>query len=316
MISVAIPCYKSSKILRNVVEEIESFFESHSDQFDYQIILVNDGSPDEGKTSRVIRELCSENSRILGIELSRNYGQSHAKLAALPFVNGDILVYMDDDGQHNPYDILKLIEAIEDGNDVAIACFNKKKHSLFKQIASDLNSHILQLAIHKPRTLVTSSFVAYSRFMIDRLAEYNSPFVSVLGYTLLHTSRITNVPLEHRRRIDGKSGYTLRKMFNLFIDGVVGFSTFPLHLLYVVSAFLLLISLIGIVATVVLICCNLDAATLLLLSGIAFVGGILSMGQAILGEYIGRISMIQNKMPLYDIRYTWNCSNQTGETPL
>ena len=307
LITVAIPCYKSSHTLPVVVEKICEAF-NQKPVYDYQIVLVNDGSPDQGLTRQTIRELCSENSRIVGVDLSRNFGQAAAKLAALPYVKGDILVYMDDDGQHEPHDLFKLVSAIEDGADVAIAKFYGKKHTLFKRAASWLNAELLHVAIRKPKDLVTSSLVAYNRFMIDRLKEYRSPFVSVLGYTLQFTSRIVNVPVEHHARMDGHSGYTLRKMFRLFTDGLFSFSTLPLHLLYGVSASMTVLGMVMLILFVVMTCLHREVSTVLLVGIILFTGGILSFGQALIGEYLGRIFLTQNQLPQYSVRQTWNAA--------
>ena len=99
LISVAIPCYNSSKTLPVVVEEIKKVFAQNS-KYDYEIVLVNDNSPDN--TFEVIQGLCKENPNIIGVDLSKNYGQSSAQMAAVNHMNGDIAVFMDDDGQHPP----------------------------------------------------------------------------------------------------------------------------------------------------------------------------------------------------------------------
>ena len=301
LITVAIPCYQSSRTLAVVVDGIRKSFEQHLG-YDYQIILVNDDSPDQGQTRETVRQLCRVDPQILGVDLSRNYGQASAKLAALPYVRGDILVYMDDDGQHDPADLFKLVEAVENGADVAVAKFHAKKHSLFKRMASWLNSELLHFAIRKPRDLVTSSFVAYSRFMIERLKEYRSPFLSVLGYTLQFTSRIVNVPLGHHSRLQGSSGYSLRKMFRLFSDGLFCFSMLPLRLLFFTAAGLLVTGLVLLILSIVLAANGRDAGIELILGVVLFLGGILSFGQALIGEYLGRSFLTQNQMPQYSVR--------------
>ena len=115
LISIAIPCYRSGKNLEMVVDEIRSVF-AQQEEYDYQIILVCDGSPDH--TDEVIRKLCAEDKSIIGVLLSRNFTQSNAKMAALKYVEGDVLVYMDDDGQHPAEDIFRLVEKIREGYDV------------------------------------------------------------------------------------------------------------------------------------------------------------------------------------------------------
>ena len=93
LITIAIPCYKSSKSLPFVVEQIQTEF-SRQTEHQYQIVLVND-SPDHHETRHTIEDLCAADKRIVGVELSRNFGQAAAKMAAIPFVEGDVLVYME-----------------------------------------------------------------------------------------------------------------------------------------------------------------------------------------------------------------------------
>ena len=108
LISVCIPCYRSAKTLPAVVAGIKREFEKREE--DYQIVLVNDGSPDD--TFGVILDLCRKDSKITGMNLSKNYGQPSAKLAALREAKGDVIVFMDDDGQHPPEGIFLLVDKL------------------------------------------------------------------------------------------------------------------------------------------------------------------------------------------------------------
>ena len=120
LVTVAIPCYKSAKTLPHVVADIQNQFSLHK-EYEYQLVLVNDGSPDQDATFQTIETLCREDPRIVGVELSKNFGQAAAKMAALRYVQGDVLVYMDDDGQHDARGIFPLVQAVEAGADMAIA---------------------------------------------------------------------------------------------------------------------------------------------------------------------------------------------------
>lgn len=212
LVTVAIPCYKSAKTLPHVVADIQNQFSLHK-EYEYQLVLVNDGSPDQDATFQTIETLCREDPRIVGVELSKNFGQAAAKMAALRYVQGDVLVYMDDDGQHDARGIFPLVQAVEAGADMAIAEFHGKKHTLFKRFTSWLNTEMLCLTLQKPKNIHTSSFAAYSKFLIERLKEYDTPFVSMFGYVLQHTRKIVNVQLEHHERLEGQSGLYAEKAF-------------------------------------------------------------------------------------------------------
>lgn len=301
LVSIAIPCYKSAKTLPTVINEIEVAF-SNQEGFDYQVIMVNDGSPDEGETFRVIRELCSSNDKLFGIDLSKNYGQSAARMAALPLVKGDVLVYMDDDGQHNPNDIFKLLEAINEGNDAVYAFFQHKAHGFSKRAGSWLNGLIINKALGKPPHLHTSSFCAFSRFIIDRLKEYKAPRISFLGFILQHTSRVVNVPIEHHDRISGSSGYTLKKSLALFKDGIFYTPDFIVGIIGKLSLLSFVCASIFFCLGVVFLFVGIDAWTCVVLFCMFFCSALLLLGLRCLGEFIGKTWASIISTPLYSIR--------------
>ena len=227
VISVCIPCYRSAKTLPRVVEAIKEEFKKHPG-YAYQIILVNDGSPDN--TFEVITQLCREDENIIGMNLSRNHGQASAKIAALRYATGDALVYMDDDGQHPADGIFKLVAKVEEGYDVVYAHFPKKKTTFFKKLTSDLHNKIAEWTGNKPKGIHRSSFVAWSRFALECVKNYHSPFPSAGAYLLCVTDKFANVGIEHKKRLEGSSGYTLRKLVSLWLNSFTNFSILPLGL--------------------------------------------------------------------------------------
>ena len=305
LVTVAIPCYKSAKTLPHVVADIQKQFSLHKG-YEYQLVLVNDGSPDQNATFRAIETLCKEDPRIVGVELSKNYGQAAAKMAALPYVQGEILVYMDDDGQHDAQGIFPLVHAVEDGADMAIAEFHGKKHTLFKRFTSWLNTEMLCLTLQKPKDIHTSSFAAYSSFLIARLKEYHTPFVSMFGYVLQHTRKIVNVPMEHHERLEGQSGYTLKKLFKLWSDGIFSFSTVPMQLIKLFGGASCVLAMIMWICAIVMAVLGKPAAVWAVLGFISFLGGLVFFALAILGAYIGRMFLIQCEQPQYAVRQVMN----------
>lgn len=301
LITIAIPCYKSSRTVSSVVDDLRSEFTRHPG-YDYQIVLVNDGSPDQGETWRTISALANNDKKITAVDLSKNFGQASAKMAALEHVDGDILVYMDDDGQHDPAGVFQLVEAVENGADVAIAAFQGKQHSGFKRFTSWLNSEMLRITVQKPKELHTSSFAAYNRFIIDRLKTYNSPFVSMFAFILQHTRRIVNVPMEHRARMEGQSGYTLKKLFKLWGDGMFCFSTVPLKLIMLGAVCCGGLGGCFLVASLILALLSMGWQTCLILGMMFLLGSVILLSQSLLGEYIGRMYMTQNQLPQYTVR--------------
>lgn len=301
LISIAIPCYRSSKTIENVVQEIRQEF-SKQLKHSYQIILVNDGSPDN--TFEVIRELCARDEKIIGVDLSRNYTQANAKMAALPFVEGDVLIYMDDDGQHPASGIFQLTEKIEEGYDLVYAKFSHKKASFFKKFTSEWNSRIREILGVKPKGIKTSPFMALNRMLIDKALEYKSPSPSLGAYLLRITTRIANVEVEHRSRLVGKSGYTLKKLVNLALRSYTNFTITPLRMasyIGIVTAFIGLFYGIYLLVRK-LVHPSVVAGYTSMMSVTLFIGGMIMFMLGILGEYVGRMYMLLSDEPQYTVR--------------
>lgn len=310
-VSIAIPCYKSAQTIPTVVNDLRTAI-TQREEFDYQIILVND-YPDDN-TFDVIAALCQEDPKIVGVNLSRNFGQTTAKMAALPYVTGDVLVYMDDDGQHPADQIFRLVDKVLDGYDLVYARFPHKKHSLFKRFTSWLNSKVLEFNGSKPKGVSISSYLALNRVAVDALKKYRSPFPSIGGYLSHVVRRVTNVDMDHRDRLAGQSNYTLRKMLALWLTGFTNFSTVPLRLAAFVGVGC---SAIGFITGLWVIIRKLinPAIAAGYTSSIAlqlFIGGMIMMILGLCGEYIGRIYMTVSNMPQYEVRELLN--NKEDET--
>ena len=305
-VSVAIPCYKSAKTIPSVVEELRTVI-SAREGYDYQIILVND-YPDDG-TFAVIEALCREDPKIVGVNLSRNFGQTPAKMAAIPYVTGDVLVYMDDDGQHPAERIFELTDKVlEEGYDLAFARFPHKHHSLFQRFGSWCNARTLEWNGTKPKGLVLSSFYAVSRTAVDALRHYDSPFPAPTGYLFHLVQRCCNVDMEHRDRLAGRSNYTLRRMFHMWFTGFTNFSTLPLRLAAIVGSICAGVGFLGGAVIVIrkLLNPNIAAGYTSSITLQLFIGGVIMMILGLIGEYIGRIYMTVSGMPQYRVRETRN----------
>ncbi len=301
IISVAIPCYKSAKTIQTVVNEVRETILSR-EGFDYQIILVNDYPYDD--TFAVISSICENDSKVVGVNLSRNFGQAYAKMAALQYVSGDILVYMDDDGQHPASEIYKLVDCILDGYDVVYANFPRKKHSLFKRITSAINNKLSDWSKTKPKGISVSSYYAISSLMIEQLKKYKSPYPGASGYMNSITTKYTTVEMEHRDRIEGTSNYTLRKLFQLWTLVFFNYSLFPLRIASYVGGICAVAGIVWGIVTVIrrLVFANMAAGYASLFAAILFVGGIIMLILGIIGEYLGRIYMTISDKPQVVIR--------------
>lgn len=305
LISIAIPCYRSSKSLPGVVDEIRKAFSNHPG-YEYQLILVNDASPDN--TFEVIHELCQQDKRITGINLSKNFGQSAAKMAALEYVKGDVLVYMDDDGQHPAEGIFTLTEKVKEGNDIVYAKFKNKKHNWFKRTTSKLHNWLLYKTGAKPKDVNLTSFLAFSKFSIQTLQNSNSPVVAIGKYMRMFTTKIVDVEIDHRVRKEGKSGYTFKKLVNLWKNSFMSFNVVALKLATVLGFGSCGIGFLAAIFVIIKKLLNPQmvvgyASTMVI---ILVVGGLIMLLIGILGEYIGKMYMIMCGVPPYKIRTVLN----------
>ncbi len=305
-ITVAIPCYRSKDTIATVVSEVKKEILKREGN-DYQFVLVNDCSPDD--TFESIRALCKDDPKIVGVSLSRNYGQEAATLAALPYVDGDVCVFMDDDGQHPAGEIYKLIDKISEGYDLVYGRFSEKHHSFFKKLASKMHGAISEFNGTKVKGIALSSYFALSKFCAKQLIQYKSPFVSRGGYMMEVTMKVANVDItEHRDRISGASGYTMRKLISMWMSSFTNFTMKPLRFATAAGG---LIAFAGFAYGIYLIIRKLIMPDVALgftsiMAVMLFLGGMIMIMLGLLGEYIGRTYMTISSMPQYVVREQLN----------
>lgn len=298
--SFVIPCYRSSHTIGHVVDEIRTAMEGSR----YEIILVNDSSPDD--TFSTITRLCEEDSRIVGVNLNTNFGQHAAIMAGLGVTKGDVVVCLDDDGQTPANEVHKLLDEIENGRDVVYAKYANKKHSAFRNWGSHLNDLMLRFMCNKPKNLKVSSYFAAKRLIVDEMIKYTNPYPYVIGLVLRSTKNISNVEVTHREREEGKSGYTLGKLINLWLNGFTAFSIKPLRIATAVGGFMAVGSFIYGIVTIILKIIGINSVMgfSALMTVTTFIGGINLLMLGIIGEYIGRIYISLNKSPQYIVKET------------
>lgn len=297
-VSFVIPCYCSEKTIGSVVDEIERTMPGLS-QYDYEIILVNDCSPDN--TFPVISSMAENDGHITAVDLTRNFGQHGALMAGFHHCRGDIVVCLDDDGQTPADEVGKLLSKLEEGYDVVYASYEHKQHSKFRNWGTRINNKMTEIMLGKPKDLSIPSYLAAKRFIIDEMLNYKHCFPYVDGLVLRSTRRICNVPVNHRQRQQGESGYTIGKLLSLWMNGFTSFSVKPLRLATyagVLTAFLGFIY-----ALVIVIKYFIDSSVPVGWSSTMalqlVLGGIILVVLGLIGEYVGRIYMCINASPQF-----------------
>lgn len=309
LISFVIPCYCSELTLPKVVGEIGGTMKTLQEQgkaYDYEIILVNDCSPDD--TFSVIRKLCEEDWRIKGVNLARNFGQHAALMAGFHHVRGDVVICLDDDGQTPADEAGKLLEEIEKGSDVVYAKYDHKKHSLFRNFGSWVNEEMAHIMLGKPKDLYVSSYFAAKRFVVEEMKRYTNAYPYVIGLVLRTTKRISNVTVCHREREIGTSGYTFGKLVGLWFNGFTAFSVKPLRIATALGVVCSAGGFLYGIYTVVkrLVNPNVPMGFSSLMAAVVFMGGMMMVMLGLVGEYVGRMYISINSSPQFVIRETIN----------
>ena len=300
--SFVIPCYRSQNTILKVVDEIENTMMMRP-ELSYEIILVNDYSPDD--VWNVIKERVKNDLHVIGICLAKNFGQHCALMAGYKHTSGDIVVSLDDDGQTPASEVFKLVEKLNEGYDVVYASYSVSKQSLFRRIGSNfankMNNAIFDLKNDTPNG---SSYYIMKRFVVDEIIKYDHSYTYIAGLVLRATRNIGYVPIEQRERYEGKSGYSLKGLISLWLNGFTAFSVKPLMLSSILGIFSLIIAFLMIILIIVrkMIWGDPVAGWPSMVCIIVFIGGLQLFSVGILGQYLAKIYTETKDRPLYIVR--------------
>lgn len=303
MISFVIPCYNSEKTVATVVDRIDQVMVNDFPTDEYEVILVNDCSKDH--TKETIFALHDKKSYVKAIDLAKNVGQHGALMAGLNHAKGDYVVTLDDDGQ-TPIENLKLLmEKIFEGYDVASAKYiARHQGSMFRNFGTIVNRKMTHWLIGGPEGIRLSVFLVIRRFVVNEICKYKNPYPYITGLVVRTTYNIANVDMEQDARVVGKSGYTLKKLLGLWLNGFTAFSVKPLRVATMLgiisSACGVIFAIITIIRKMVFSYIQVGWSSLVVLI-LIFGGGILFV-LGMLGEYVGRIYMCINETPQFIVR--------------
>ena len=263
---------------------------------------MNDCSPDN--TFKVISDLARKDEHIIACDLAKNFGESSALMAAFSKATGDYVVRMDDDGEHDPKYIFKLIEKLEEGYDYVCAEFISYHHTLYKRIGSKFNYWFLTKMMDIPKGSIMSSFNVSRKYVIDAILKYDNPRPYIDGMVWAVTTKTASIPVEHGYRYAGESGYDLKKSISLWLNGVTSFSIKPLRLASISGMIFAFAGfVIGIIVVVdKLMHPDVSAGWTSIFATMLFLGGFIMIFLGLIGEYVGRGYLINNHIPQYVIR--------------
>ncbi len=302
LLSILVPVFNEEDNIRTLYRELTHHIEGLCRT---EIIFINDGSSD--RTLEEIQEMHNEYPEIHYLSLSRNFGHQSALKAGLDFCSGDVVISMDGDLQHPPHLIVKMLEQWKNGYDVVITTRQDKEESrLFKKCTSQnfyrLLSRISSLDL-KPGT---ADFRLLDRKVVEVLKKFEESDIFFRGMVAWSGFKQFELPYIPEKRSSGETKYTLAKMLRLALNGLLGFSTFPLRMVTLIGMLISVASfLYGFYAIFIRIFSD-EAVSgwASVMTGIYFLGGIQLISIGICGEYIGRIFMQTKKRPHYIIADT------------
>ena len=299
-LSIVSPVYHGEKMVEQLVERISKSVSTITP--DYEIILVNDASPDNSWLK--IKELCTNNNRVKGINLSRNFGQHYAISAGLSLCSGEWIVVMDCDLQDRPEEIPHLYNKAQEGFDIVYARRVVRHDGFFKRISSKIFHSVFDWLSGIKTDSSISNFGVYNKIVIDeynKMGEVARSFDSLIKYLGFNTA---TVDVKHDSRGEGKSSYTLKKLLSLSFDVMISNTNKPLKMAIGFGFFMAFISFCLAVYNIVAKYVGnigVEGYTTTVFS-IWFVGGILLMMLGILGLYVGKIFDQVKQRPIFVIR--------------
>jgi glycosyltransferase involved in cell wall biosynthesis len=293
-LTIVIPVYNGATSIAELVAALEELRIDGG----HEIVLVNDGSPDDSLA--VSRDLV-ERARvpITLVDLSRNYGEHNAVMAGLRHARGAHIITMDDDLQNPPEEVERLLAfAQQSGHQVIYTHYDEKQHTVWRNLGSRFTNWVAGFVLDKPKGFYLSSFRCMSAFVAREITRYDGPFPYVDGLILQVTQDIDRLLVRHLPRAVGRSNYTMRRLLRLWLSMFVNFSIMPLRLSTLSGFALSLIGTIGsIVALTEALFFDPPAGWASLMAAVLLLSGVQLVILGIVGEYLGRVYLTANKKP-------------------
>ncbi|CAB4561696.1 unannotated protein [freshwater metagenome] len=306
-LSVVVPVYRGGRTIEELRRQIATAMADLA--VDWELVFVDDASPDG--SWKIIEAMSTEDARVRGIQMSRNYGQHAALLAGIRAARFDVTITMDDDLQHRPDQIAVLLAALDDDTDLVYGQPEIEEHAPWRNVTSRLAKWVLATTIGAEQARETSAFRAFRTALREGWRRVSDPFVSIdvlLSWTTTHHCAVTVVMDE---RSVGTSNYTFRKLVLHMINMLTGYSTRPLRAVtwlgFLASAFGFAVLLYVIIQY--LVSDSSVPGFAFIASLVALLGGMQLFGLGMIGEYLGRVHVRSMDRPTYMVRRT------TTETP-
>ncbi len=293
-LSIIVPVYRGASTIGRLVEAVSQLKPAGG----IEIILVNDGSPDEsGDVCRRLAETATV--PLTYIEHARNFGEHNAVMTGLRHARGAYVINMDDDLQNPPEEVIRLYDHARLGGwDVVYARYAKKEHEGWRNLGSRFANHVADSLLDKPKGLYLSSFRCMSAMVVREVTKYSGPYPYIDGLIMQVTQRISSIEVAHYARADGVSNYNMRRLVRLWLNLATNFSVLPLRLAIfagvAMGALGFLLALVVIIEAMFFETPSGWASSMMLMLLIA---GVQFTILGVMGEYVGRAFLSANGKP-------------------
>lgn len=309
---MVVPAYNSELSLPELVRRLKPVLDAAAT--DYELILVDDGSRDS--TWAVIEKLALDHDWVRGVHLMRNYGQHNAVLCGVRLARNELTVTMDDDLQHPPEEIPKLLEKLRPDKDVIYGPPEKETHGLWRDLASQVTKIALQSAMGAPIARKAGPFRLFRTSLREAFAGYDGPYVSIDVLLTWSTTRFDAVEVRHEPRTLGTSNYTLRKLVVHALNMVTGFSSWPLQMSSMIGFFFTVVGTLVLFYVVISFLIKGGSSVqgfTFTASLIAIFSGVQLFSLGIIGEYLARMHSRSMQHPTYAVRETTQLAQPRGD---
>ena len=299
LISVVVPLFNEEENLRELYRRLTTAMEKDGERF--EIVFVNDGSQDA--TSRILEELHRQDWRVVAVHLSRNFGHQAAISAGMDQARGLAVILMDGDLQDPPEVLGQFLAAWRKGFEVVYAIRTMRKEGICKRFAYALFYRMLRALSDLDIPLDSGDFCLMDRTVVDTLKKMPERTRFVRGLRSFAGYRQTGIRYERAARRAGQPKYHFRALFHLAMDGLIGFSSFPLAFITYLGFVTLGLALVtgGWLAVESLRHLQAPAGWSLTLLAVLMMGATHLLSLGIIGQYLRRIFLETKGRPTYII---------------
>ncbi|HTF04408.1 MAG TPA: glycosyltransferase family 2 protein [Bacteroidia bacterium] len=296
-VSIVVPVFNSAESLDELCSEVDL----HLKDVAYEIILVEDGSNDNSwEKIELLKSKYGE--KLVGVRLARNFGQHNALICGFTFAKGEAIVTIDDDLQHPPSEIPKLLEKFKtSGADVVYGIYEVKQHSTMRNAGGTFARRSAKVVVG--HVGIGSSFRLMKKEMADHVVEHrNQSHLFIDEIIRWYTARFAQVPVAHRERRHGKSGYTIGKLILIYFDTVVNYTAVPLRMMIWLGLFSSIFTfMLGVRFIYRKFMFDVEPGFTAQIVTILFSTSLLMFCMGIIGQYLYKIYHLQSRRPPYSI---------------